>query len=103
MTCGPAHANLVLAHGDFRPARADLRPARADLHPAHAENQPEVTLGAHFHGYFHVLKRVQKVCPSLDKVPKRAKMSESAVLHKNTMVLLAKPNKTDKNTLPRAQ
>ena len=61
MTCGPTQADLVLARGN-------LRPARANLHPACDENQPELTLGALFHGYFHVLRRVQQVCPSLDKV-----------------------------------
>ena len=41
-----------------------------DLHPAHAcilptyglartKNQPKLTSGALFHGYFHVLRRVQ--------------------------------------------
>ena len=60
MTLGPACTNFVLARGN-------LRPAQADLHPAHAltcilpgaENQPEVTLGALFHGFFHVLRGVQ--------------------------------------------
>ena len=52
MTCGPARTNLVLAHGNLHPARTDLRPAST-------ENQPELTSGALFHGYFHVLRRVQ--------------------------------------------
>ena len=66
MTCGPNRTNLVLArtdlgpaHTDLHPAHADLRPAHANLCPAHAGNQPELTLGALFHGYFHVLRRVQ--------------------------------------------
>ena len=59
MTCGPTCTKLVLAHGDLRPARANLRPAHTDLHPAHAENQPELTPGALFHGYFHELRWVQ--------------------------------------------
>ena len=33
-------------------------PARSDLHPAHGENLPEVTSGALFHGYSHVLREV---------------------------------------------
>ena len=76
MTYRPTCANLVLTGGDLRPAQAnlhpahaDLHPARADLHPAHAENQPEPALGALFYGFFHVLTRVQQVCPSLEKVP----------------------------------
>ena len=57
---------LVLAQADLHPARTDLvltcanlHPACANLCPAHAKNQPEITLGALFHGHFHVLKWVQ--------------------------------------------
>ena len=50
---------LSPCRGDLHPARADLHPAHADLHPARTENQPELTSGALFHGYFHVLRRVQ--------------------------------------------
>ena len=39
-----------------RPQR--LHPARGDLRPARGENLPEVTSGALFHGYFHVLREV---------------------------------------------
>ena len=56
---GPTRTNLVLAHGDLHPAQVALHPARADFHPAHAENQPKVTLGALFHGFFHVLRGLQ--------------------------------------------
>ena len=59
MTLGSARADLVLARGDLRPARADLCPARTNLGPAWAENQPEVTSGALFHRFFHVLREVQ--------------------------------------------
>ena len=81
MTCGPTRANLVFAHGNLHPARASLHPAHADLHPAYAESQPKLTSGTLYHSYFHILKRVQKVCPSLKKVLKRATMSKSAVSH----------------------
>ena len=43
--------NLRPAHGHFRPARGNLRPARG-------ENLPEVTSGALFYGYSHVLREV---------------------------------------------
>ena len=54
--------NLGTAHvppaGDLRPAHGHLHPTRGDLHPAHGENLPEVTSGALFHGYSHVLREV---------------------------------------------
>ena len=59
MTLGPTRTNLVLTHGDLCPAQADLHPAYTDLHPAWAEDQPKVTSGALFHGFFHVLREVQ--------------------------------------------
>ena len=59
MTCGPARADLELARADLCPAHADLFPACTDLGLSRAENQPELTSGALFHGYFHVLRRVQ--------------------------------------------
>ena len=58
MTLGPARNDLVLACGNLRPAWADLHPAHTYLHLACTENQPEVTAGALFHGFFHVLRGV---------------------------------------------
>ena len=46
------------AVGDLCPACGHLHPARGDLRPARGENLPEVTSGALFHGYSHVLREV---------------------------------------------
>ena len=64
MTCGPAHTDLPPTHANLGLTHEDLCPARANLGLVHTENQPELTSGALFHGYFHVLRWVQKVCPS---------------------------------------
>ena len=44
--------------GNLRPARGHFHPVRGDLRPARGENLPEVTSGALFHGYSHVLREV---------------------------------------------
>ena len=73
MTCGPTRANLRPTHANLHPIHANLHPTHTDLHPNHADlypactdlrltgtkNQPELTLGALFHRYFHVLRWVQ--------------------------------------------
>ena len=58
MTFGPTHADLCLAHTNLCPAHTDLCPAHADLGLARAKNQPKLTPGALFHGYFHALRWV---------------------------------------------
>ena len=97
MTLGPAHGGLHPAQADLCPAHAELHPARTNLHPARAENQPEVTSGALFHGYFHVLRGVQSVSSSLDKVPRRATISESAVSHKTQWFYKQSPTNGQKH------
>ena len=44
--------------GDLHPGSGHLHPARGDLRPARGKNLPEVTSGALFHGYSHVLREV---------------------------------------------
>ena len=44
--------------GDLRPAHGHFCPARGDLRPTRSEDLPEVSLGALFHGYSHVLREV---------------------------------------------
>ena len=50
--------DLHPTRGHLHPARGHLRPARGNLRPARGENLPGVTLGALFHGLYHVLREV---------------------------------------------
>ena len=95
-TQGPAR---IPPAGNLHPARGHFRPARGNLRPARGENLPEVTLGALFHGYSHVLREVPSGSPALDKVPRRTTMSGHAVTHKLQWIHQQSPTKWTKHTL----